>query len=89
MEHLHADAYLVSSDEAAMAEAVDSLDYILDTVPALHPLDLYISLLKAQGRMLLVGAPPRPLDFIASNLILGMRLFNKYDTTTKRLVSNF
>ncbi|KAG6402600.1 hypothetical protein SASPL_134797 [Salvia splendens] len=51
MEHLHADAYLVSSDEAAMAEAVDSLDYILDTVPALHPLDIYISLLKAQGRM--------------------------------------
>ncbi|KAG6402604.1 hypothetical protein SASPL_134801 [Salvia splendens] len=41
MEHQHADAYLVSSDEAAMV--VDSLDYILDTVPALHPLDLYIS----------------------------------------------
>ncbi|KAL1540264.1 cinnamyl-alcohol dehydrogenase [Salvia divinorum] len=73
MEHLRADAYLVSSDEAAMAEAVDSLDYILDTVPALHPLDLYISLLKAQGKMLLVGAPPRPLDFIASHLILGKK----------------
>ena len=83
MEHLHADAYLVSSDEAAMAEAVDSLVYILDTVPALHPLDLYVSLLKAQGRMLLVGAPPRSLDFITSHLILGMHLFNKYDTTTK------
>ncbi|XP_042014018.1 probable cinnamyl alcohol dehydrogenase [Salvia splendens] len=79
MEHLHADAYLVSSDEAAMAEAVDSLDYILDTVPALHPLDIYISLLKAQGRMLLVVAPPRPLDFIASHLILGKKDGGEFD----------
>lgn len=72
MEHLHADAYLVSTDEAAMEEAVHSLDYILDTVPALHPLELYISLLRAQGKLLLVGAPPQPLQFIASHVILGM-----------------
>jgi cinnamyl-alcohol dehydrogenase len=38
MDDLGADAYLVSSDEAQMAAAMDSLDYIIDTVPVKHPL---------------------------------------------------
>lgn len=72
MEHLGADAYLVSSNQAAMEEAVDSLDYILDTVPAVHPLGLYISLLKPQGKLILVGAAAQPLEFVASHIILGI-----------------
>lgn len=73
MEHLGADAYLVSSNEAEMNEAKDSLDYILDTVPAVHPLGLYISLLKAEGKLLLVGAAPQPVQFVPSDLILGKK----------------
>ncbi|KAH6760240.1 GroES-like zinc-binding alcohol dehydrogenase family protein [Perilla frutescens var. hirtella] len=73
MEDLGADAYLVSSNEAEMKEAIDSLHYILDTVPAVHPLQLYISLLKAEGKLLLVGAAPQPLQFVASELILGKK----------------
>lgn len=71
MEHLGADAYVVSSDKAAMKEATDTFDYILDTVPAVHRLETYISLLKAQGKLLIVGATPKPLEFLPSHIILG------------------
>lgn len=72
IEHLHADAFLVSSNEAEIKQAINSLDYILDTVPAFHPLQSYISLLKAEGKLLIVGAVPQPLQFLASDMILGM-----------------
>lgn len=71
IEHLGADAYVVSSDEAAMKEATDTFDYILDTVPAVHPLETYISLLKPQGKLLIVGAAPKPLEFLPTHIILG------------------
>lgn len=71
MEHLGADAYVVSSNECAMKELIDTFDYILDTVPAVHPLEIYISLLKAQGKLLIVGATPKPLEFLPSHIILG------------------
>ncbi|KAK6151232.1 hypothetical protein DH2020_016164 [Rehmannia glutinosa] len=73
MEHLNADAFLLSSNEAEMKQAINSLDYILDTVPAFHPLELYLSLLKTEGKLLLVGAAPKPLQFVASDMILGKK----------------
>lgn len=44
LEHLGADAFLVSSDVAEMEKAANSLDYILDIVPAFHPLQSYLTL---------------------------------------------
>ncbi|KAG9440360.1 hypothetical protein H6P81_020525 [Aristolochia fimbriata] len=73
LEHLKADAFIVSSDSKQMAEAAESLDYILDTVPAVHPMDTYISLLKVEGKIILVGVAPKPLQFETSALILGMK----------------
>lgn len=72
LEHLGADAFLVSSNAHEMEKAVNSLDYILDTVPAGHPLDSYLSLLQVDGKLIIVGAAPTPLQFIASDLITGM-----------------
>nr|CAY85454.1 cinnamyl alcohol dehydrogenase [Eucalyptus urophylla] len=48
LEHLSADAYLVSSDENGMKEAIDSLDYIFDTIPVVHPLEPYLGLVEAR-----------------------------------------
>ncbi|KAF2302112.1 hypothetical protein GH714_032826 [Hevea brasiliensis] len=73
LEHLGADAFLVSSNADEMEKAANSLDYILDTVPAGHPLDSYLSLLKVDGKVIIVGAAPTPLQFIASDLITGKR----------------
>lgn len=63
LEHLGADAFLVSSDGAQMGGAQESLDYILDTIPAVHSLEPYLSPLKVDGKLLLVGVAPKPLQF--------------------------
>ncbi|GFP93810.1 probable cinnamyl alcohol dehydrogenase 1 [Phtheirospermum japonicum] len=73
MDHLHADAFLVSTNDTEMKLAINSLDYILDTVPAVHPLELYLSLLKAQGKLIIVGAAPQPLQFTATDIITGKK----------------
>ncbi|TXG64220.1 hypothetical protein EZV62_011214 [Acer yangbiense] len=73
MEHLGADEYLVSSDATRVQEAADSLDYILDTVPAFHPLEPYLSLLGFGGKLILIGASNAPLQFVSPMLLLGRR----------------
>ncbi|KAL5700650.1 cinnamyl-alcohol dehydrogenase [Ranunculus cassubicifolius] len=73
MDHLGADAYLVSSDSAQMKQAMDSLDYILDTVPVAHKLDLYLSLLKLNGRLIIVGAAIEPFQFISPSISFARR----------------
>ncbi|KAI3938320.1 hypothetical protein MKW98_015219 [Papaver atlanticum] len=70
---LGADAFVVSSNATEMEKAAGSLDYILDTVPAVHPLETYLSLLKFDGKLLLVGVSSEPLQFNSSNLILGKK----------------
>jgi len=71
VEHLGADAYLVSSDDAQMAGAVDSLDYIIDTVPAFHPLEPYLALLRVNGKLIMVGVINQPMQFITPMVMLG------------------
>lgn len=73
MEHLGADQYLVSSDATRMQEAADSLDYIIDTVPANHPLEPYLSLLKLDGKLILLGVINTPLQFLTPMVMLGRK----------------
>ncbi|XP_043711154.1 probable cinnamyl alcohol dehydrogenase [Telopea speciosissima] len=73
MEHLGADAYLVSSDTEGMQAATDSLDYIIDTVPVFHPLEPYLSLLKVDGKLILTGVISTPLQFVSPVLMLGRK----------------
>ncbi|KAG2401308.1 cinnamyl alcohol dehydrogenase [Vigna angularis] len=73
LEHLGADQYLVSSDATAMQEAADSLDYIIDTVPVGHPLEPYLSLLKLDGKLILMGVINTPLQFVSPMVMLGRK----------------
>ncbi|KAJ0965469.1 hypothetical protein J5N97_026607 [Dioscorea zingiberensis] len=73
MDHLGADNYLISSDEAQMGTAADSLDYIIDTIPVAHPLEPYLSLLKVDGKLILMGVINQPLQFITPMLMLGRK----------------
>ncbi|GAA0144788.1 oxidoreductase [Lithospermum erythrorhizon] len=73
LEHLGADDYLVSSDSARMQEVADSLDYIIDTVPAGHPLEPYLSLLKLDGKLILMGVISTPLQFVSPMLMIGRK----------------
>jgi uncharacterized zinc-type alcohol dehydrogenase-like protein len=59
-ETLGAHEVVVSRDAAAMAARAGSLDLIVNTVAAPHDLDAYLTLLKRDGTMVLVGAPATP-----------------------------
>ncbi|CAM0946409.1 unnamed protein product [Alopecurus aequalis] len=73
MDDLGADAYLVSSDADQMAGAMDSLDYIIDTVPVKHPLEPYLGLLKMDGKLVLMGVIAEPLSFVSPMVMLGRK----------------
>ncbi|OIW06986.1 hypothetical protein TanjilG_18374 [Lupinus angustifolius] len=73
LEHLGADAYLVSSDDTSMQGAANSLDYIIDTVPVGHPLEPYLSLLKVDGKLILMGVINTPLQFVSPMVMLGRK----------------
>lgn len=42
--------------------AAKSIDFIIDTVSAQHPLEPYLKVLKTNGKMCLVGIPEKPLQ---------------------------
>ena len=71
---LGADEVVISKDAEAMAARANSLDYILNTVAAPHDLDAFLTLLKRDGVMTLVGAPAEPHPSPAVfNLIMKRR----------------
>ena len=59
-KRLGADEVVISKDEEQMKQHLGSFDFILNTVAAPHNLDEYVSLLKRDGTMCLVGAPASP-----------------------------
>jgi len=59
-QRLGAHQVVVSKDPEAMRRHLGSFDFILDTVAAAHDLDAYLSLLKRDGTLCLVGVPERP-----------------------------
>ena len=52
--------------------AMGTLDGIIDTVSAVHPMLPLLALLKSHGKLVLVGAPEKPLELHAFALISGM-----------------
>jgi len=71
---LGADEVVVSRSEEQMAAQAKSFDLILNTVAAPHNLDAFMSLLKRDGTMVMVGIPdsPHPTPNVA-NLIFQRR----------------
>ena len=57
---LGADQVVVSRNADEMAAHANSFDFILNTVAAPHDLDAFLTLLKRDGTMTLVGAPSSP-----------------------------
>ncbi|MCB9030249.1 MAG: NAD(P)-dependent alcohol dehydrogenase [Deltaproteobacteria bacterium] len=57
---LGADHVIISKDEAQMEAHTRSFDLIISTVAASHDINPYISLLKRDGTMVLVGIPEHP-----------------------------
>ena len=57
---LGADEVVISRDDAQMAAHAGTFDFILNTVAASHNLDVFTSMLKRDGTMVLVGVPEHP-----------------------------
>ncbi|KAI5070302.1 hypothetical protein GOP47_0014645 [Adiantum capillus-veneris] len=72
--NLGADNFLVSSDADALKKASQSIDYIVDTVSAPHDLEQYLELLAVNGKLALLGIPPKPYEIMPKRLIFGRRM---------------
>ena len=59
-KRLGAHEVVISKDPDQMAKHLNSFDYILNTVAASHDLDAFVTLLKRDGAMTLVGVPEHP-----------------------------
>jgi uncharacterized zinc-type alcohol dehydrogenase-like protein len=68
-KNLGAHEVILSKNEDEMEKHEKTFDFILDTVSAPHDLDAYLSLLKRDGTLVLVGASPDPLAVDAFSLI--------------------
>ncbi|XP_050292099.1 probable mannitol dehydrogenase [Quercus robur] len=74
LEHLGADSFLVSTDQGQIQAALGTLDGIIDTVSAVHPLLPLIGLLKSHGKLIMVGAPEKPLELPIFPILLGRKI---------------
>jgi alcohol dehydrogenase (NADP+) len=70
---LGADEVVVGTEQGAMVAHRGSFDFILDTVSAPHDLTPFLSLLRRNGTMTLVGVPETPPVVRAGVLIGGRR----------------
>lgn len=54
-----------------MQAAMGTIDYIIDTVSAVHPLTPLLALLKVNGKLVTLGLPEKPLELPIFPLVLG------------------
>jgi uncharacterized zinc-type alcohol dehydrogenase-like protein len=70
---LGANEVLVSTDAAAMSAQAQSFDLLLDTIPVSHDLNPYVSLLKLDRTLVLVGQITGLEPLIGANLMMKRR----------------
>lgn len=74
-KRLGADEVILSTDKSQMEKNASSLHFILDCVSALHDINEYLSLLKRDGSLAIVGVPEHPLPVAAFSIIGGRKSF--------------
>jgi len=72
---LGADDVILSKDKEQMGRYAGKLHLVLDCVSAQHDMNLYLSQLRVDGSLVLVGAPEHPLPVAAFSLIPFRRNF--------------
>lgn len=69
---LGADFFIATNNDSQVKAGVGTLDFIVDTASAEHPLNLYLPLLKTTGTIALVGIA-RELSFAPYLLCMGLK----------------
>ncbi|MCL4197856.1 MAG: NAD(P)-dependent alcohol dehydrogenase [Phycisphaerales bacterium] len=72
-KRLGAHEVVISKDAEAMAKRAGTFDMILDTVSADHDVNAYLALLKLDGTLVMVGAPPSPQPVNVFSLLMPRR----------------
>ncbi|MEO5596589.1 MAG: NAD(P)-dependent alcohol dehydrogenase [Lysobacteraceae bacterium] len=70
---LGAHAFEVTRDENAFKQLAGQFDLIVDTVSAAHDYNAYLSLLKVDGTMILLGVPEQSTPVHAFSLVMQRR----------------
>jgi uncharacterized zinc-type alcohol dehydrogenase-like protein len=70
---LGADEVVISKDADAMAKHTSSFDFIVDCVSAPHDINAYLSLLRLDGALCLVGLPDQPVAASPFALVTNRR----------------
>jgi uncharacterized zinc-type alcohol dehydrogenase-like protein len=70
---LGAHHFKLTTTPDTMEELANSFHFIIDTVSAPHDYNAYLALLKTDGVMVLLGAPPEPTPVGAFPFIMGRR----------------
>jgi uncharacterized zinc-type alcohol dehydrogenase-like protein len=74
-KRLGAKHFVVTKNPENLAALSGQFDFILDTVSAVHDINMYLPLLRTKGTLALVGAPEKPMPVSAFNLIGGNKNF--------------
>jgi uncharacterized zinc-type alcohol dehydrogenase-like protein len=72
---LGAHEVVISKNPDQMLKHANSFDFILDTVSGDHNINAYLDLLKLDGTLTLVGAPPNPVPVMVGSLLFRRRQF--------------
>lgn len=72
-KRLGADEVVVTRNPEEVQKHANSFNFILDCVSADHDINSYLSLLKRDGTVCLVGAPEKPFPVAAFNLLMNRR----------------
>lgn len=69
LNELHVHAYLDSTNEDELKAAAGTFDFLLCTVSAKYNIQTYLDLLRTDGKFIVVGAPPDPVNVRCGSLI--------------------
>lgn len=72
-KRLGADHYLATSDPKTFEKLAGTFDLIVNTVSAVLDWNAYVSLLKTDGTMVVVGIPESAIPVHAFSLVMGRR----------------
>ena len=68
-----ASRFIATKGTDELQKAAAQFDFILSTVSADLPWDLYMAALRPQGKLCVVGIPEKPISVVSWNLIAGER----------------
>ncbi len=70
---LGAQAFAATGDQGTFKRLANHFDFIVDSVSAAHDYNAYLTLLKTDGTMILLGIPDQPVPLAAGALIMQRR----------------